>query len=326
MSISLIWCNHYNGSTYITIIYSIAAPATGSLVHVAGFEKGADGKMKQVDNTHLLDPVVLDFLKIANIDPNSLSTKEIEDVKTFAEKTQLRGTRREHKERLRKSQMPSGNLPPPIPETSPRLPPSSNRSKPPPLPSNPPRPAPMGEKSRRRPPPTEPPKIPSTRPNIQTGRDKARAASPSAGPAPPPPPPPGPVSPPAAAEKRPPPGPAAPKPRPGGGGGLLGEIQAGKPLKKTPPPEKPAPEGRGGLLAQIQAGTTLKKVPAEDNGWLKLRATNGAKEATERDLHDDNVCTFFKSYTSCNGGLGKRVQYSDSEEESEDDDDSDWTD
>ena len=90
---------------------------------------------------------------------------------------------------------------------------------------------------------------------------------------------------------------------------MLGEIQAGKPLKKTPPPEKPAPEGRGGLLAQIQAGTPLKKVTAED--IENSRAS--AKEATDGDLH----ATLAKAL----GKFNDAVQYSDSEEESEDDDD-----
>ena len=90
---------------------------------------------------------------------------------------------------------------------------------------------------------------------------------------------------------------------------MLGEIQAGKPLKKAPPPEKPAPEGRGGLLAQIQAGKTLKKVPVED--IEKSRAS--AKEATDGGLQ----ATLEKAL----GKLNDAVQYSDSEEESEDDDD-----
>merc|ERR1719234_1284464 len=169
----------------------IGAPM--GFVHVTGMKLGSEG-MQMVDNTHMIDPVLLNFLEHAGLKPNDLGEAGLRKAKDMAEKHGLyeeyeqnasEGKKKRDQQRI--SMMPQG--PPKVPSGPP---PTKPRQPPGPPPSRPPLGGSPGSTVRRTSTATGSPAT-SKRgppPSLPTrGPPKPRAVG-GAGPPPPPPPPP----------------------------------------------------------------------------------------------------------------------------------------
>ena len=177
---------------------------------------GSEG-MQMVDNSHLIDPVLLNFLKHANIDPGDLGQDAIQQARDMAEKhglyevyEQNASESKKQRDRQRISMLPP---PPPGPRVKP--PPTGPRGKPP-----------------KRTPPGPPPPLPRGGPPRPVG-----GAGPGGPPPPPPPPPPadgGAFPPPQGVSSKPPPPRNA---KPGAGGLSLADQLKGAPNLKPAPPQ-----------------------------------------------------------------------------------------
>ena len=190
---------------------------------------GSEG-MQMVDNSHLIDPVLLNFLKHANLDPDVLGQDAILKAKDMAEKhglyevyEQNASESKKQRDRQRISMLPP---PPPGPRVKPPTP--GLRGKPPP-------PGP------KRTPPGPPPPLPRggpPRPVGGAGPPKPVGGAGPGGPPPPPPPPPpadgGAFPPPQGVSSKPPPPRNA---KPGAGGLSLADQLKGAPNLKPAPPQ-----------------------------------------------------------------------------------------
>merc|ERR1719234_646325 len=273
----------------------IGAPM--GFVHVTGMKLGSEG-MQMVDNTHMIDPVLLNFLEHAGLKPNDLGEAGLRKAKDMAEKHGLyeeyeqnasEGKKKRDQQRI--SMMPQ---PPKAPSGPP---PTKPRQPPGPPPSRPPLGGSPGSTvrrtgtatgspatSKRGPPPSLPTRAPP----------KPRAVG-GAGPPPPPPPPPPPAdggafpSPPGSSSKPTPPRVA----KPGGALSLADQLKAAPSLKQAPlQAAKPASDGGGrqDLMSQIRQGNVnLRKVDPDE---VRESSVKGGTEGGITDVLQDALKTF----------------------------------
>ena len=195
-------------------------------VHVTGMKLGTE-VMQMIDNTHMIDPVLLNFLEHAGLKPNNLGEDGLRRARDMAEKNGLydyeqnASEERKKRDHQRISMMPQPSKTPPSPP--PRQPPG-------PPPSRPPGGSPSVRRGGRGPPPSLPKRDPPKSRPPQGGGG-------GAGPPPPPPPPPPPAdggafpAPPGASSKPTPPRAA----KPGGGLSLADQLKGAPSLKQAPP-------------------------------------------------------------------------------------------
>jgi len=265
----------------------IGAPM--GFVHVTGMKLGTEG-MQMVDNTHMIDPVLLNFLEHAGLKPNDLGEEGLKRAKDMAEQHGLyqeyeqnasEGKKKRDKQRI--SMMPQP------PKTPSGPPPMKPRQPPGPPPSRPPVGSPGS--TVRRGPRGPPPSLPT--------RDPPKSRPPpggagGAGPPPPPPPPPpadgGAFPAPPSASSKPTPPRAA---KPGGGLSLADQLK-GAPNLKQAPPQAPKPSSGGGgrqdLMSQIRQGNVnLRKVDPDE---VRESSVKSGTDGGITDVLQDALKTF----------------------------------
>ena len=181
-----------------------------------------------VDNTHMIDPVLLNFLEHAGLKPTDLGEDGLKKAKEMAEINGLYGLYEQNASEERKKRDNQRISMMPQPSKTPSGPPP--RQPPGPPPSRPPGGSPSVRRSGRGPPPSLPKRDPPKSRPPQGGGG-------GAGPPPPPPPPPPPAdggafpAPPGASSKPTPPRAA----KPGGGLSLADQLKGAPSLKQAPP-------------------------------------------------------------------------------------------
>jgi len=265
----------------------ISAPT--NFLHVTGMKLGSDG-MQMVDNTHMIDPVLLNLLEHAGLKPNEMGEEGLRKAKEVAEKNGLyKEYEQNASEGKKKRDHQRISMMPQPPKTPSGPPPMKPRQPPGPPPSRPPgSPASTSRRGPRGPPPSLPNRDPPKSRPPQGGGG-------GAGPPPPPPPPPPPAdggafpAPPGASSKPTPPRAA----KPGGGLSLADQLK-GAPSLKQAPPQAPKPAGGGGgrgdLMSQIRQGNVnLRKVDPDE---VRESSVKAGSDGGITDVLQDALKTF----------------------------------
>ena len=286
---------------------------------MSGVKTDGSGGMKMVDNSHLVDPVVKNLLKVTGLDANNLGAGELEQVRHFAQEQNLYEVYDRKRSVRRQTQSPpkqTSDLQPKNGNIGHRTPTSTLQ----------------GQKR-----PSVPAPVPTpSRPAVNAPTRAQRTL-------PPPPPHNGPPPPPPPQSGPPPPPLAPPLPPP--------TNMSGKPLPPTPPSLVNKPDLKANLLGQInnfdtstltkskpktittssndsrddvmnaiRAGVKLNKVPeAEKNDRSAVKSGND-KSSKPGDSKTGGIMGLLASHLDA----FHNANFSDSEEDENDDED-DWS-